>query len=164
MGHQSKHKLSLLELTKALIFLFFPFFSFILSFLNKFQVSTMQVVQLCILLCALMKSVSGSHCWLPSEYCWVLSFVGVVGGPFYSLIGFFGGPFQDYWSLEIFGLYECVQFILISEIYSQSFVFLFPDYKTSDLISKYIIWSQEEAGKIDHFVIIIFVVYCCSFC
>lgn len=68
----------------------------------------MQGVYHCTLLCALIKLVSGSYCWCPAEYSWVLSFAGVLGGPFYSLIGSCGGPFKDYWILEIFGLCELV--------------------------------------------------------
>lgn len=54
----------------------------------------MQVVQLCRLLCALIKLVVVSCGGLPAECSRILSFVGVVGGLVSSLIGSCGGPLK----------------------------------------------------------------------
>lgn len=95
MGHYGNHNISLMELTEVKQILFF--FSFILSVLNKFQVSAKQVVQLCTLLCALIKPFSGSYCWFPAECSWILNFVGVLGELFPSPTGSCSGLFKDYW-------------------------------------------------------------------
>lgn len=107
MRHHGNQNISLLELNKLwnFLFLFFSFLSFILSVLNKFQFSAMQVVQFCTPLCALIKLASGSYCWLPAECSQIQSLVGVLGGPFYSLVGSCSGRllvFRDIWALRTY--------------------------------------------------------------